>query len=288
MNHSNRSQIMSGANDMSEVLAAAFSTSKVASATPEDIEKRAQIEFFNGLCKEQGINVADLNDEQVDQLYKAAMDMRKEASEKEAGEMPPQFAKKDGDKKDEKKGEDKDEGKKEAEAKVAAAEAEFMAKKAAATKVAEADAMGRIMAHSFVAELDKIAEARGGEGFPFPPKKDGDKDEKKDEKKDGEKKEASSAEKAAAVISAFQNKTAGAAGGSSTPNFDEQACYHAIEMLKTAGVNADEAFGKVNAVYTLGLKDSVKLASAPDAAAGLEIRALEICEAAGYAVTWNS
>ena len=279
---------MSGANDMSAVLAEAFSTTKVASATPEDVEKRAQIEFFNGLCQEQGINIAELNDEQVDLLYKAAMDMRKEA-----GEMPPQFAKKDGDKKDKEPDGDKDDAKKEAEAKIAAAEAEFMAKKAAATKVAEADAMGRIMAHSFVAELDKIAEARGGEGFPFPPKKDGDKKDEKDEKKDGEKKEASSQEKAAALISAFQNKTAGAApqaagGGSSTPNFDEQACYHAIEMLKAAGVNADEAFGKVNAVYTLGLKDSTKLASAPDATSGLEIRALEICEAAGYPVTWNS
>lgn len=284
---------MSGANDMSSTLGEVFGTNKVASATPEDLEKRAANEFFIGLCKEQGINIKELADKELNDLYKAAMDMRKESAAKEAGEMPPQFAKKDGDKKDEKKPEDKkDEGKdKEAAAKAAAAEAEFNAVKTAATKVAEADAMGRIMAHSFVAELNKIAEKGGG--FPFPPKKDG---EEKAEKKDGkdeekeEKKEASSSEKAAALVSAFRDKTAGTApaAGSSTPNFDETACYHAIEMLKAAGVNGDEAFAKVNAVYVLGLKESEKIASAPDAAAGLEIRALEICEAAGYPVEWKS
>ncbi len=277
---------MSGAQDMSDLLASTFGT-KVAHATPEDLEKRAQVEYFNGLCKEQGIDIQQLNDAQVDELYKVAMEMRKEA-----GEMPPQFAKKDDDKKDEpeKKG-DKDDEAKEAEAKIAAAEAEFMAKKAAAVKVAEADAMGRIMAHSLVAELDKIAAERGGSPFPFPPKKDGDDKDKKDDKKDGEKKEASAADKAAALISAFQSKTAGAAsdGSSTTPNFDEQACFRAIAMLKEAGVaSEEEAYNKVNAVYVLGLKESTKIASAPNAAAGLEIRALEICEAAGYQVTWNS
>lgn len=280
---------MSGANDMSSTLSEVFGTSKVASATAEDIEKRAANEFFIGLCKEQGINIKELNDSQLDDLYKAAMDMRKEA-----GEMPPQFAKKDGDDKDKKTegkkdGDDKEKEAAAASAKLAAAQAEFDAVKTAAVKVAEAEAMGRIMAHSFVSELDKIAEKNGG--FPFPPKKDGDdkdKDDKKDGKEDG-KKEASSADKAAALVAAFQAKTAGAApavSGSTTSNFDELASYRAIDLLKEAGINPDEAFGRVNAVYTLGLKESTKLASAPDANAGLEIRALEICEAAGYEVTW--
>lgn len=277
---------MSGAKSMSDTLGEVFGT-KVASA--EDLEKAAQQEFFVSLCNEQGIKLAELNDSQIQQLWDAALEMRKEA-----GEMPPQFAKKDGDKgkgdKESKEHEAK-EKEKEAAAKEAAAVAEFNEKRAAATKVAEADAMGRIMAHSFVAELNKIA-ADGG-GFPFPPKKDGEekgeKKDGKDEEKGEKKKEASSAEKAAALVAAFQSKTAGAAsvsGASTMPNFDERAAYAAIDMLKQAGFDADEAFAKVNAVYTLGLKESVKVASAPDINAGLEIRALEICEAAGFPVNW--
>lgn len=278
---------MSGTKDMSDTLAEVFGT-KVASA--EDLEKTAQQEFFVGLCNEQGIKLAELSDKEVQQLWDVAMDMRKEA-----GEMPPQFAKKDekGEKPGDKEGKEHEakEKEKEAAAKEAAAVSEFNEKRAAAVKVAEADAMGRIMAHSFVEELNKITEKTAG--FPFPPKKDGEeKGEKKKDGKDeekGEKKEASSAEKAAALIASFQNKTAGvatAAGTSSMPNFDERAAWHAIEMLKTAGVDADEAFAKVNAAYTLGLKESVKVAAAADINAGLEIRALEICEAAGFAVTW--
>lgn len=278
---------MSGTN-MSDVLGEVFNT-KTASATAEDLEKTAQLDFFTGLCKEQGIDVHALTDPQIEQLWKVAMDMRKEA-----GELPPAFAKKDDDKgekkKDEKKGDDKE---KEAAAKAVAAEAEFNEKRAAAVKVAEADMMGRIMAHSFTQELQKIAEKDGG--FPFPPKKDGDDkgdkgDAKKDDK-DGEKKEASAADRVAALVRSFQEKTATAApaaaeGSSTTPNFDEVAAYRAIDLLKEAGVDAELAHNKVSAAYTLGLKDSVKLASAPDAKAGLEIRALEICEAAGFQVNW--
>lgn len=281
---------MSGAaNDMSATLSEVFGTKLASAATPEDLEKRAQAEFFTSLCKEQGIDIKDLTDPQVDDLWKTAMEIRKEA-----GEMPPQFAKKDEDEgKDEGKKDDKKDGKeKEAsDTKVAAAEAEFAAIKTAATKVAEADAMGRIMAHSFVEELSKIA---GDGGFPFAPKKDGDeeKSEKKDNKKEEAKeKEASSAEKAAALVQAFRDKTAGApaaSGASTTQNFDELACYRAIDMLKQAGVDGDEAFNRVNAVYTLGLTESTKLAAAADANAGLEIRALEVCEAAGYPVEWKS
>jgi hypothetical protein len=280
---------MSGANDMSSTLGEVFGTTKVASATSEDMEKAAQVEFFNGLCKEQGINIEELTDPQIDQLWKTAMEIK-------AAEFPPNFAKKDDGKKDDKgekkDGDKKDDKEKEADAKLAAAEAEFLQKRAAYEKVAEADAMGRIIAHSFVAELNKIAEKEGG--FPFPPKKDGDDkgDGKKDDKKDDSKKEASAAEKVEALTNAFQAaKTASApaaASDASMPNFDEQAAYTAIELLKTAGVDEQLAFNKVNAAYVLGLGESVKLASAPDLKTGLHVRALEICEAAGFQVDWPS
>lgn len=280
---------MSGANDMSSTLGEVFGTTKVASATPEDLEKQAQVEFFNGLCQEQGINIKALNDDQVEELWKVAMEMK-------AAEFPPNFGKKDGEEKGEKKEEkegDKEKAKEKeaAAAKVAAAaESEFFQKKAAAEKVAEADAMGRIMAHSFVAELNKIAE-KSDMPPPFGKKDEKEGKEGKDgkEKKEGEEKEA--AAKASALITAFQTaKTASAAtaSGTTTPNFDEQAAFHAIELLKEAGINPELAYNKVNAVYVLGLSESTKLASAPDLAAGLHVRALEICEAAGFQVNWPS
>lgn len=275
---------MSGPKSMSDTLGEVFGT-KVASASQEDLEKTANLNFFRGLCEEQSINVDELNDAQIQDLWKVAMDMRKEA-----GEMPPQFAKKDGDEdKDEKKPEAKDDKEKEAaalaQAKEAAAVREFSEKRAAAEKIAEADSMGRIMAHSFVDELTKMAAE--GNGFPFA-KKDGDdkKDEKKDGDKDDKKKEASSADKVAALVDAQKAKIASTPSSSSMPNFDEQACYLAIDMLKQAGCEPELAFNRINAVHTLGLQESTKIASVTDVNAALQIRALEVCEAAGFPVDW--
>lgn len=286
---------MSGANnDMSAVLGEVFGTTKVASATEEDMLKQAQADFFGGLCREQGINVDDLTDEQIEPLWKVAMEMFSE-QQKTAGEMPPQFAKKDGDKDDkggkpEGKKDDADKEKEAAATRLQLAEAEFNEKRAAATKIAEAVAMGQIMAHSFVEELSKLAGKDGG-GFPFPPKNEGkEKDEKEGKDgKDGKEKEASSAEKAAALVNAFQTatKTASPAAGTSTPNFDETAAIRAIELLKEAKVCDDQmAFNRINAVYVLGLPESVKIASVSNVNDALHLRALEFCEAAGFQVAW--
>lgn len=273
---------MSGTNDMSDTLGEVFGTIKVASATAEDLEKQAQAEFFTSLCQEQGIDIRQLNDAQVEELWKVAMEMK-------AAEFPPNFTKGKGEEKGEKKEEkesDKEKAKEKeaAAAKLVAAESEFLQKRAAAEKVAEAEAMGKIMAHSFVQELDKIAE-KNGQPPPF-----GKKDEKDGKDKEEGKKEASAADKAAALVAAFETaKTAGVrASGSTTPAFDEQASYRAIELLKEAGVDQQLAFDKVNAVHVLGLGESTKIASAPDLQTGLHVRALEICEAAGFQVNWPS
>lgn len=277
---------MSGANDMSSTLGEVFGTTKVASATPEDLEKQASVDFFNGLCQEQGINIEQLDNSQLEELWKVAMEMK-------AAEFPPGFAKgkgeEKGEQKEEKEGEKEKE--KEAQAKLAAAESEFLQKRAAAEKVAEADAMGRIIAHSFVAELNKIA-SEGNLPPQFGKEKDGKEEGKEKDKKDEGKKEASAADKVAALINAFQSaKTASATAqpsGTTTPNFDEQAAYYAVELLKAASVDPQLAFDKVNAVYVLGLSESTKIASAPDLKTGIHVRALEICEAAGFPVEWPS
>lgn len=268
---------------MNQLLAEVFQT-KTASAEPTeaDFMKKANLEFFEALCREQNINVAELTEPQLEVLFKTAMEM-KEAGEEGKPSFPP--------KKEGKEEEKEEKGKKEAEAKVAAANAEYQEKRAAAIKVAEADFMGRIMAHSLVDELSKIKTAMEEGKPPFPPKKDEKKD---DDEKEEAKEKKSSAANAAALIEAFnRSKTASAPasaspGASSTPNFDELAAYHAIDMLKAAGCDPELAFNKVNAAYTLGLAESTKLASAGTQEQALHVRALEICESAGFPVDWTA
>lgn len=263
---------MSGMNEM---LGDVFGTKVAHDAlahTDEDLEKRANLEYFNKLCDAEGIKLAELNDEQVTRLWHAAMEKQAE----EAGSTPAEKAP------PEKKDDSTD---KEASEKRAAANREWLEKKAAAAKVAEAETMGKIMAHAYVAELRKIAEAMEGEGKapPF-----GGKDEKKEEKDEEGKEKESSAQRAERLIAALADKEKQASPTSSTTsNLDEVAAWHAIDMLKKAGVNEELAFKRVDAAYTLGLKESTKIASAQSEAAAVHVRALEICEAAGFQVDWT-
>lgn len=269
-------------SSMSALLADVFQT-KTASAithTSEDLEKQANFEFFGALCQKEGIDVSKLTDAKVESLFKVAMEI-KAAAEHEGKEPPKEEKIEEAAKAKEKE-------------KEAAARAEYQEKRAAAVKVAEAEAMGRVMAHAYIDELKKIAAAadeadekgeKGKPAFPFG-KKEGK------EGKEGEKeKEKDASARADELIAAFeQMKTAGAtvpAGTTTTPNFDEFAAHHAIAMLKQAGVNEEVAFARVNAVYTLGLPESVKMASATSEAKALEYRALEICDAAGFQVDWT-
>lgn len=272
---------------MTDQLGEIFGTVKEASATAvatptqEDLEKQAQVSFFTDLCAEKGIDVSKLNDDQVNSLFKTAMEMKAAG---EAEESPDAKAKKAKDEADAKS--------KEASAsKLAAASAEYQEKRAAAVKVAEADAMGRIMAHAYVDELRKIAGEmppafaaaiagkKGDEGGDKPEKKD-----EKDEKEEKSKKEASA--KAAALITEFEKTKTASAAPAGTPSLDEVAGNHAIDLLKQAGVDANEAVSRINAVHTLGVPDGAKVASAANLDAAVHVRALEYCEAAGYAVDW--
>jgi hypothetical protein len=266
---------------MSSLLADVFNTKTAAVHTEEDLVKQADYEFFGALCRKENIDVSQLTDEKVADLFKVAMQL------KAAGEG-----------KDGHEGKETKEKEKAEEAalkeKEAAARAEYQEKRAAAVKCAEAEAMGRIMAHSFVDEMAKVSAAMGG--FPFAKKEEGKegkeegkekKEEGKEKKDEGGEKEASVA-RANAVIAAFeQAKTASVPGSTSTPNFDEIAAWHAIDLLKQAHVDEKVAFERVNAAYVLGLPESVKMASAADENKALELRALEICDAAGFQVDWS-
>ncbi len=264
--------------NISDDLAAIFGTStKTAAAQPtvEDLEKQAQIDFFSSLCVEKGIDIEKLEETQLADLFKTAMEMRKTASS--------------GDDDKEKKAKEEEAKKKEADAKLASANAEYAEKRAAAQKVAEADAMGRIMAHSYVDELKKIAGEMPPQ-FMQGKKNDGDADDKGKDGKDKEKKEEDAKKeasaKAAKLIQEFTSKTAGAPAP--TPSLDELAGNHAIDMLKQAGVDGAMAIARINAVHTLGVAESTKIASQTSTEAAIHVRALEYCEAAGFAVDWTT
>lgn len=100
----------------------------------EDLHKQASIELFCKLAASNNVDLESCSEEQIQQLF---ADFQKQASE-------------DGPPKDDKKGDKKEEAKKELEE-----------KKAAAEKTAEADYLGRVMAHSYIDELNKIAASKG-------------------------------------------------------------------------------------------------------------------------------
>lgn len=255
--------------------------------------------MFAKLAKDNGIDLLSETDERLEELFNHTFGV------KEAGEMPPQFAKKDdGEKKDDKDDKappfaKKDDKKDEEAEKKAAAEAEFNEKKAAQQKFEEADFLGRTMAHAYVNEMRKIAAAATAQPEAAPPaaepvktasapteslrdrllkiaaeeKKDDKKPEDKDDKKD---------EKSAPPW--MKDKEASA--------FEGLAVERAMHFLSNYNKTAEQPFDvkiaadRLAAVATLTLGESEKVASAADAETGLSIRALEYLEAAGYPVNW--
>lgn len=214
----------------------------------EDLEKQAEAELFVKLAGEEGIDINQLSDEQVAELYAATF-------EKDAGEMPPQFQKGNGNgesKKDEEKEEKAEEKEEDAEKK---AQAEFAAIQEWQEKCAEADKLGRIMAHSYVQELGKIGEAvEQGETESETPE---------------------------------QGEGAAEAEGNEPPALDQVAAQRAVEKAAEAGFNPDEAIERINALYTLGGPgESEKIASAQNYEGAVELRALEILDKAGFPVQW--
>lgn len=303
---------------MDQLLAEFYGNVKTASAqtetaSPEQV-KQAQVDLFMKLAADNNIDLEALNEDQIAHLWnatfeKAASDKDEEEKEKESEGEPPPFAKKD----------DKEE----------AAKKEHEEKKEAMAKMAEADFLGRVMAHSMVNELRKIASANeGGEGegeskeAAMPAAlakalgkakdvagKAADKGgkalesvgKKVTEKATGVGTHGMKPSHAKAVGGATVGAGAAAAGGAAfaakkglskdkkASAIDELALEEAVKMAGEAGFDAEEAAAKVAAVATLSLLgESEKVASAPDHAAAIGVRALEYLEAAGYPVTWES
>lgn len=205
---------------LSELINAHFAKT---AASNEEAEKLAEVELFTKLAEENGIDLDQLSQDQVNDLWYAF---------KTAGDEEP-----------EKKEEEKDDK----EEKVEKAKAEFAEKKEASMKIAESDELGRLMARSFMDEVQKLASGQP----PTQPK----------------------------VASAPTPVT-------SAPAIDQLAAELACEKAASAGYSADEAAQRVIAVLTLGAPDSIKVASAATLEAAVDVRALELLELAGYPVQY--
>jgi hypothetical protein len=244
---------MTASQSMNELLAAHYGTNgvKTASApTPEDMEKEAQMDLFCKMAAANNIDLTKLSDAQIDQLYTETFSKK--------AELPPQFMhKKEEGKEEGKEHKEEDEHEK--------AKKEHEEKKAMAEKLAEADYIGRAIAHAYVQELGLIADHR--------------------------QKTAAAGGAAAGAPGQWQIEIPKVASA-----IDQLSIPRAFEIVqefnKTAKaeqrIDEKTAAEKIVAVHTKGLADSGKTASAADYKAAVHIRALETLEAAGYPVNWDS
>lgn len=287
---------------MHEELASYFGTN--AAVSEEEIEKEAQAQMFLKLAEEEGINIDELSDEQVQELYDATFEDGGSTSVEDTTLQDQ-------------------------------AQAEFAEKQAAAEKFADAEFMGRTMAHAYVNELQKIAAeqkeaAKAGPGVSLSGKA-GVKEEKAQLAKVQEmnrakqraaqpsgagtgasgaksvgKIEGKGREFMAALKTRKGKRTAaGVAGGlglaavgayGTKKALEKKAEVEALDIqaaqLAFQKIAASEEFGmeeaeaRLNAVLTLGPTETEKCAGVTDQEAYLDIRSLELAELAGYPVTW--
>lgn len=248
---------------MDQELAAMYGTPGQQS---EDKTKVAEMELFAKLAAENGVNLNELSDDQIEQLWNATF--AKQAEEEKCSTCKEAMA--------DCKCPPKEAAQKDKLA--AAAQAEFQKSQEWHEKVAECDKLGRVMAHAYVQELGLIDEAMKKQAgskkvAEMPPQFAAAAEEKKEEggeeKKEEEKKEEpKDEEKEASAI-------------------DQLAAKHAVELAKNAGLNEKVAAKRVDAVLTLGAAPTVKTASAKTVQETVHIRALELLEQAGYPVDWS-
>lgn len=290
---------------MNEWLAQMYGTN---GARSEEQEKLASLELFAKLAAKHNIDLSQLSDDQVNELF--------------AQTLPEEYAKyaQEAEKEDkEEEEEEKEEGEEEKKEK---AEEYVEEKKAFQEKCAEADYMGRVMAHAFVQEREEIEKSAGrvselagrarglfkkapefsrsgGRSVLTPT----DKLQNLRVAAKGKYKELGGAPGIAKAIGkhpatiAAGGAAAGAGGAvaaqkmkekkSSAQAFEELAANQAIKVASAAGYDSGEVFNRVNAVYILGLEDTEKVASVQNVDDALYLRGLEYLEAAGYPVNWS-
>jgi hypothetical protein len=272
---------------MNAELAAFYGTN---GATEEDQEKLASVQNFAKLAAKHGVDLTQMEDAEVDALY---------------AEVYPEFAKTAADNGFPPKKKDEDEDEEEDEKKEAAAQY-HQEKLAFQEKVAEADFMGRVMAHSFTQEMGNIE--KGAADYSVMKTTTG-KLLRRALKKGPTGTQARAllkgkAEKAGKAgmehVKKHKGKymAGGAAAGTgagfaagrktaSAAQFEELAANHAIKVAEAGGYDVDQAHELVSSVYNLGLEETEKVAGVQDLDDAIHVRGLEYLEAAGYDVNWD-
>jgi len=255
---------------MNPTLAAFYNTNGAGDAARQEQIKIAHLDLFAKAASAQGYDLTTMAPAQVEELYAAFSTKLAEGAEalEHAGEEEEEEGEKDEakGKTEEEKGEkEKEEAEEEKEA-----QAQYAAMKQWQDKVAEADHLGRVMAHSFTDERNKIAAAAKVAGTLPPALAAHNAAAKPPAKKKGAGTEE-------------EPKTASAA-----PDFDRQAARLAIKIASDKGFDGNEALQRMNALFALGVPPMAKTASAlgsyNDA---VSVRALEFLEAAKYPVDWS-
>ena len=296
---------------MNPTLAAMYNTHGAGEALAEETTKIAHLELFAKAAMAQGINLADLDDGTRGALYNEFTS--KLAEEGAAPPFPPK-AEEDDDEDDEE--EDKEEEDKEEEKKEAAARQEYAAMSEWTEKNAQADFLGRRMAHAFWDEYSEISKTAAGKtiagiGPAAAAKKQGVGEGLKAMGKDVGGQASGAAKRLGGAIKSHPGKAALIGGGALAAGgaaayglkklkgkkdddekdasaFDYQAANEGLKIASAAGWDTNEVAARLNAALTLGLGESEKVAQAKgsfeDAVA---IRGLEILEQVGYPVDWT-
>jgi hypothetical protein len=260
------------------------------SGAQETMDKTAELELFAKLAADNGIDLTQLSPQQVSALY--AETFGKTAEEEEGEEGPEHES---GESKEKEKGE-QEEG--DDDEKEAAARYEHEQAKEGAAKFAEADMMGRVMAHAMVHELGQIEKQAGAmdvaraAGTKL-------KDMAGGAKEHG-KKLLSRLGDAAKNPKAQLGAAAGAAGGvgfaagraskkKQASALDQLAAEHAIKVANAAGWDPEECAGLLQDAYANGQLDveSTKIAQVEDFNDAVHVRGLEFLETVGYPVNWE-
>jgi len=299
---------------MNESLAQFYGTKQASADIDEEAEKVASVELFLKIASEQQIDLNSMSDAEIQTLYGEF----KLASEEPAHEPP---------KEEEKEEEEKEEEKKHAAAAAEFAEKTAMAadiakadylgrvmahsfeqergyiKEAGAAEafkkltgkgphMAAHDAGEAVRhgAHAVGAAAGRAA-GKAGKGLEHLGKKITEKATGvgTHNMKPGHAKAVGGAAVAGGVAAAGAGAAAAHHHKKHASALDELGAERAVEMVAADGTfDVEEAGRKVAAVLELGLLgESEKVASAPNYQVGVDIRALEILETAGYPVTWN-
>ena len=286
---------------MNPTLAAMYNTHGAADQIQQETAKIAHLELFAKAAAAQHIDLASLDEGTVQALYsefstKLAAE-GEEGPEHEASESTEEEGKEQAEGDDDSK-EESDEGDDDGgDDKEAAARAEFAKQAEWQEKNAEADFLGRRMAHAFWDEYNEISKSaaaekvaaggaivRAGKGAMATVPKAAKSGKGKVLKALG----AGTAVGAGVGAGVAAAKKKEESKEASALTFDQVAAQGAVKIAQEAGFNADEAAERLNAVLVLGPGESEKVAQANgnyEAAVGL--RGLELLERAGYNIDWS-